>query len=467
MGYSNNKWRKLLTILMIINLCFILFAKITKSLGAFSVTYEEFEIPINDSLINNNPYYAIFVTEDRFQGNPYFCLFTSNSPLMVRLTTSGATRLYAYNINENGIDLYATSGMGFINHLRDTTFSSPPYNVREVSVPGIPSNWTCVYTNHDIKNYENPNEILFPDNSFFAPHFDNITEIENGYPDGVFISRNSYSENEALYFHLLKITDTVADGNQSVYYYEPKVFKLIKDNKYYRTYPNDTENKFSYYYIQRSALTLDTNSSYLYVLSNNGDFITNSYGILQPDIPGGIYDVVESDTAGIITQQDAINDKIANINNNQQDIANSQQDIANNSNNITNFLTENTISNDTNNNIDTNLDFNNQNTALNNLNGGFFSRLTLMLTNLLGYNLAEDTSVSIPLPNSYKSIVLHSIDIYNNVTGSLRLIINAFWVYIFSFYMWKFINKIYIAVSTGNILDSFSSSGEAITNDML
>lgn len=182
---------------------------------------------------------------------------------------------------------------------------------------------------------------------------------------------------------------------------------------------------------------------------------------------GGIYDVVESDTAGVITEQQALNDKIANINNNQQDIANSQQEIANNSNNINNYLIENTISNDTNENIDTNLNFNNQNTDLNNLNNGFFTRLTSMLSNLLGYNLAEDTSVSLPLPNSNKSIVLHSKDIYDNVTGALRTIINAFWTFIFTFYLWKFINKIYIAVSSGSILDNFSSSGEAITNDML
>lgn len=139
----------------------------------------------------------------------------------------------------------------------------------------------------------------------------------------------------------------------------------------------------------------------------------------------------------------------------------------NNSNNINNALTNTTPDSSISSDIDTSLDFNNQNAGLNNLNNGFFSRLTTMLSNLLGYDLSEDTSVSIPLPNSNKNIVLHSIDIYNNITGGLRLIINAFWIYIFSFYMWKFINKIYIAVSSGNILDTFSSSGEAITNDML
>ena len=60
---------------------------------------------------------------------------------------------------------------------------------------------------------------------------------------------------------------------------------LKKDSKYYYNYEDDTENKYSYYYVSRSALTLDTNSSYLYVLSNSGDTIGNSYNILQPDIP--------------------------------------------------------------------------------------------------------------------------------------------------------------------------------------
>lgn len=150
---------------------------------------------------------------------------------------------------------------------------------------------------------------------------------------------------------------------------------------------------------------------------------------------------------------DTINNNINNLNNNINNVNDA----------LTNTTPDNSISSD----IDNSLNFNNQNESLNNLNGGFFSRLTTMLSNLLGYNLSEDTSVSIPLPNSNKTIVLHSKIIYDNVTGALRLIINAFWVYIFSFYMWKFINKIYIAVSTGNILDTFSSSGEAITNDML
>ena len=151
---------------------------------------------------------------------------------------------------------------------------------------------------------------------------------------------------------------------------------------------------------------------------------------------------------------------INNINNNINNLNDSM-------NNVNDALTNTTPDSSTSSDINNSLNFDNQNESLNNMNGGFFSRLTTMLSNLLGYDLAEDTAVSLPLPNSNKSITLHSKDIYDNVTGALRLIINAFWIYIFSFYMWKFINKIYIAISTGNILDSFSSSGEAITNDML
>ena len=281
-----------------------------------------------------------------------------------------------------------------------------------------------------------------------AENLDNamVSAIQNGYPNGVFVSRGSYSEDDTLYFHLLKITQTVTDNNDTIYYYSPTVFALNNKSNYYRTWDNDPNNDYSYYYIDRANLRLDTNSSYLYVLTNSSQMITNSYGILQKDISNGIYDVVQSDTTGVITSQDSINDKIKDIDD---------------------TLDDNTVSDDTKTNIDDSLDFNNQNTTLNNLNNGFFSRLTSMLSSIIGYDLSEDTPVEIPLPHSQKKIILHSNLLYNHVTGGLRVIINAFWLYIFTFYLWRFINKIYIAVSTGNILDTFSSSDEAITNNML
>ena len=279
-------------------------------------------------------------------------------------------------------------------------------NISQTVSGGVYSDyWTITLANYDVKDQNN--NTVFENNTFKPPTFDNITEIRNGYPDGIFISRRDYSENEALYFHLLKITYTVPDGNQSTYYYDDKVFLLRKDTKYYCTYPNDTEHKRSYYYIPRSELTLDTNSSYLYVLSNNSDPITTTYDTLQVNVSNGIYDVIESDTSGVITEQDALNDKIANINNNQQETAN-------NSNNINNFLNENTVSNDTNGNIDTSLNFNNSAPQFNSLFNGYFSRLASIISELGNYQDTDVITISIPIPFTNNTIPISSDFIFSN-----------------------------------------------------
>lgn len=250
-----------------------------------------------------------------------------------------------------------------------------------------------------------------------------------------------------------------------------------------------TLNKDTLYYNSDLTADPDTNAIYWIPIEDIGfNWVKgNEYGIKfavrDYEIHGGggfrgdnyIYNYIGDEV--VFTVSNNIPDNVINAlnsstqnniqNTQHEEIINNMNNIENNLDNLNNALTNTTPDNSVSSDIDNALSFNNENEGLNNLNNGFFSRLTSMLSNLLGYNLADDTSVSIPLPHSNKSLTLHSIDIYNNVTGALRLIINAFWVYIFSFYMWKFINKIYIAISTGNILDTFSSSGEAITNDML
>lgn len=68
------------------------------------------------------------------------------------------------------------------------------------------------------------------------PFFDNVTEIENGNPDGVFISPGDYSSNDYLYFHLLEVTTGMANQDNSRYYYNDKTFALNKDSDYFRTW---------------------------------------------------------------------------------------------------------------------------------------------------------------------------------------------------------------------------------------
>lgn len=411
------------------------------------------DINLPADFISSNYYWFCYISNNTSGFNGFLLrIFYSDKEFTVN--NSNGT-LIIPSLTDARVISYQTSGPSRSLSNIQTYINSLSFDLTNVSTNNytnlnlLPSTYNkggILASNFNIKD-SNGNIVVSQTNSYFyAPHFDNVSEIENGYPDGVYISRGDYSENDTLYFHLLKITYTVSDDNETIYYYSPKIFALDKNSKYYYTWENDPNNEYSYYYIPRSALGLDTNSSYLYVLSNSSDSYTNSYGILEENPSNGIYDVIQSNTIGVITSQDSTNDKIQNIDD---------------------TLNDDTVSNDTETDIEDSLNFDNQNEGLNNLNGGFFSRLTTMFSNLLGYNLAEDTSVSLPLPNSNKSIVLHSKDIYDNVTGALRLIINAFWIYIFSFYMWKFINKIYIAVSTGNILDTFSSSGEAITNDML
>lgn len=418
--------------------------------------------------IFNNYYFLAF----RFPNtaDPRWWLVISDSTCTLQLYTQNNTYMARVNAENNGQIRYRDSNDN-LQYIFNNVPNSLGYEGSTVGHPffftGSPSNieYICNYDVYDT----NGGSLIFSSTvpTAVSPHFDNLTEIQNGYPDGVFISRGDYSENDALYFHLLKITNTVPDGNQSTYYYDSKVFKLTKDSKYYKIYDSDTDNNYSYYYVERSALTLDTNSSYLYVLSNSGDSITNSYGILQPDTAGGIYDVVESDSAGVITEQQALNDKITNINNNQQDIANSQQEIANNSNNINNFLNENTVSSDTHNDVDTNLQFNNNSPQFAELQLNFFSRLSSIIADFGNYTLDIIDTINIPVPHSNNTISLRSDLMTSHIPNDIKFIINAFWCFIFGKYFLNYLLLIYKLITTGQLIDYYSSNDEIIVTDVL
>lgn len=337
-----------------------------------------------------------------------------------------------------------------------TTYSD--LNYFDIDAENCYINGTQDILNSDNSVYIQGNNLYIPESLQIYPYFENVTEIENGNPDGVIIDSGEFSNTDNLYFHLLEIQTGVSTADNSIYYYLDKTFILNKDSDYYSTMLADP-NVF-YYFIPRYKLGLSQDSSYLYVLNNSKNQIQNSHGLISIDKSNGIFDVISSDTTGVITATEEESDRMKNI---EESIANNENTI----NNINNTINNTNITEDTETEIDTNLNYNNNNESLTLLNNGFFTRLTNLLSNISNYNLNEDTTISLPLPNSNESLVLHSIDLNNNINGTLRTIINAFWTYIFTFYLWKFINKIYISITTGNILDSFSSSGEAITNNML
>lgn len=154
------------------------------------------------------------------------------------------------------------------------------------------------------------------------------------------------------------------------------------------------------------------------------------------------------------------------LNNNTKEKTEEQRhnETINSINNIDDFLTDDTVDE---NEIQDNLDFNNSNEDITNTNSGFFSRLTTMVSDLVDYDLSEDETIEIGLPFTTQKIILHSNMLYNVLPQSLQLLFSMFWSYLFGMYLFRFVNKIYIAISTGKILDGFSSSGEVITNNML
>lgn len=481
MGFSNNKWRKLLTILMIINLCFILFSKISRVFASFDyITITNLQknqttvvigstdyggtrtiilpewiydfsniciiMNVNENNVNTKTGNIIFSNDKILYGNNNFYTDTVGTYYRITLSLYGVTTVDLSSKNLSDYTPWVDPGINLdIANLANTEGKQ---NFHYLAFLGT------------IYDYNNQDTIYDENLPFRAPYFTNLTEIENGYPDGVFVSRGDYSENDALYFHLLKITNTIPDGNQSTYYYDSKVFKLIKNSKYYQTYDADTENKYSYYYIQRSALTLDTNSSYLYVLSDSGDSITNSYGILQPDNSLGIYDVVESDTAGVISEQQALNDKMTNIDNNQQEIIN-------NSNNINSFLNENTVSSETEENVDTNLNFNNSSPQFADLQLNFISRLTSIVGDFGNYTLDTIDTINIPVPHSNNTISLRSDLMTDHIPNDIRLIITAFWFFIFGKYFLNYLLLIYKLITTGQLIDYYASNDEIIVTEVL
>lgn len=73
--------------------------------------------------------------------------------------------------------------------------------------------------------------------------------------------------------------------------------------------------------------------------------------------------------------------------------------------------------------------------------------------------------INIPMPHTTETLSIPS-DLVSSRLGSLVVLINAFWYYVFGFYAFKFINNLIIKIKDGSILDGYTSS-EVITSDMM
>lgn len=264
--------------------------------------------------------------------------------------------------------------------------------------------------------------------------------------------RGSLESTDNLYFHVLTITNYVT-SNDPIYYYNDRVFVLNNKSAYY----SELFDTSKYYYsIKKYELGLQTNTSYIFLLSNSGDSINNSNGAITKDTSIGYYDVVTADTTGIITQAQVDSDNFNNMNDN----------IGKMENTINDTFTNTDVTQDTNNDINNNLNFNNSNN-LDSAYTGFFSRLTTLISSLGDYDLSQISSISLPVPHSSSSITLYSNLISSHLSSAITTIIYAFWYFIFGKYFISFIIKIYKLIVTGLILEKTNTNDEVITDDVL
>ena len=349
------------------------------------------------------------------------------------------------NVYDNRMSNFSTSTISLNSNGYDITFSGW---TKEQFRQAFPNN--ILYSSNCNIDFYYENNKVGSVSPFIPPSFDNVTEIENGNPDGVFVSAGDFTNTDNLYFHLLRIDTGLSNSDQSIYYYSDKTFLLNKDSDYYRTWDDPSIDGF-YYYIPRYKLGLSQNTSYLYVLNNSKNQIQNSQGIYEKDVANGIYDVLQSDTAGVISATEEQSDRLHNIEVQQQEALKDQKKFQD-------TLTDTNIQNTTENDVDTSLNYSSDNQQLNNVFTGFFSRLSSWLSQFLDYDITQDTTLNIPIPYSEETITLHSNTLYNQLHNTaLYPIIYAFYMFIFMTNLVLFYTKVYAKLVTGGYLNSLKN----------
>lgn len=445
-----SKWRKIFYIVAIISMILSIKSKV---LGAYYPSYQNVTFDITDTFISENPYYLIAVSDEEINGSYYAYVCRSNSPITADSSKNTAYSFKFFNLQGTGITsswgtLSGMSAMFTNNSFSVIPNSNIPTESSSITIlNNIP--YTILFSNYDIID-THTNEVIHSSNAVSYPSFDNVTEIENGNPDGVYISPADFSNTDNLYFHLLQINTGLSNSDQSIYYYSDKTFILNKDSDYYRTWADPSIEGF-YYYIPRYKLGLSQNTSYLYVLNNSKNQIQNSQGIYEEDASNGVYDVLESDTAGVISATEEQSNRLHNIEVQQQEALKDQK-------NFQDTFTDTNIQNTTENDVDTSLNYSSDNQQLNNVFTGFFSRLSTWLSQFLDYDITQDTTLNIPIPHSEETITLHSNILYNQLHNTaLYPIIYTFYMFIFMTNLVLFYTKVYATLVTGGYLNSLKN----------
>ena len=418
MDYS--KLKKILIILTIISLLLSLKHKV---LGYNST--ELTPVTINGSVYNfdlnylTSQYNYYFMTAVYGSSYGIITLFCFNNEPTVNLSGNNLT------VSGNGSQfmyfrVYASSLSNARTYWNSHTFdptlgthsyssSVPIMDQTKTSSTGITmSSSPFVLSNFNIKN-SNGNIIYNQNVTKFPELATSLSDLESLNFDVVSVNGWDYSDEE---FYILFYDKNSTNTQTTESLYPKRAIKLSHDTEYYQESlsANPSANSIYWIPIDEIGLNLYIGGTYQIRFAQKIPKPTPVFGATWS------YHYIGETTTFTISSS-VSQDKITSINNEIKDTTeqkyhdetiNSINNVNNNLNNINNALTNTNPDPSLDSDIDDSLDFNNQNEGLNNLNNGFFSRLTTMLSNLLGYDLSQDTSVSIPLPNSNKNIVLHS-----------------------------------------------------------
>lgn len=266
--------------------------------------------------------------------------------------------------------------------------------------------------------------VIYDGSPYIEPHFDNTdTDIQNLSFEWLYIDPADFGTDEPLYFHLLGVIDSVASGNDIIFYYNDVSYKLDKKSKYFiESEPTD------YYSIPRYKLSLSLNSVYFFVISSDGSKINQSTNAITTDYDG-VYQVVSVNTTGILTQDDINNNNIKSITESSEDTLNEITD-SHIDNDFAESLPTDNVQDITSSGIDT-----------------IFSSIYNAFTS----GTAQD--IVFPVPFTDKSITLKATyvsDFLLEYCSWVYALIQAFWGYLIGRFIVTDVMKKMTAIKSGN-----------------
>lgn len=246
MGYSNNKWRKILTILMIINLCFILFAKFSNVFGATfpSSNLGNIEIEVPDWLNDYNVMIHCFNnTNGIYEISVYYCdksykiyNYTTTAPNQsYYINSTSPVTVYSYG---TGLTRGAQNTANKVKNIAQSDFSTrtiQPISSRLPLCDWVQKNLTRTDQHYNFNIYNWGDDSLYSESNLQFIQYPEIanssSDLESLNFDVVSINAWDWSNKDfdILFYDRNNVDTSTTDG-----LYPKRVITLNKNTPYYQ-----------------------------------------------------------------------------------------------------------------------------------------------------------------------------------------------------------------------------------------